>query len=50
MTTTDVNWLVSDINHTFVKKGCHDSVAIDVAERLAFIEQSRDGRLESRYW
>ena len=46
---TDVNWLVSDLNHAIVKKGCRDSIAIDLSERLEFIEQSRDGRLESWY-
>lgn len=49
VTPTDVNWLVSDLNHAIVKKGRRDSVALDLAERLAFIEQSRDGRLESWY-
>ena len=49
VTPTDVNWLVSDLNHAIVKKGCRDSIAIDLSERLEFIEQSRDGRLESWY-
>jgi hypothetical protein len=49
VTPTDVNWLVSDLNHAIVKKGCRDSVALDLSERLEFIEQSRDGRLESWY-
>lgn len=49
VTPTDVNWLVSDLNHAIVKKGCRDSVAIDLSERLEFIEQSGDGRLESWY-
>jgi len=49
VTPTDVNWLVSDLNHAIVKKGCRDPVAIDLSERLEFIEQSRDGRLESWY-
>lgn len=37
VTPTDVNWLVSDLNHAIVKKGCRDSVAIDLSERLEFI-------------
>jgi hypothetical protein len=49
VTPTDLNWLVSDLNHAIVKKGCRDSVAIDLSERLEFIEQTRDGRLESWY-
>ena len=44
-----MNWLASDLTHAIVKKGRRDSVAIDLAERLEFIEQSRDGRLESWY-
>jgi hypothetical protein len=42
--------MASDLTHAIVKKGCRDSVAIDLAERLAYVEQSRDGRLESWYW
>ncbi len=49
VTPTEVNWLASDLTHAIVKKGCRDSVAIDLSERLEFIEQSRDGRLESWY-
>jgi hypothetical protein len=49
-TPTDINWLASDLNHAIVKKDCRDQVAIDLAERLEFIEESRDGRLESWYW
>ena len=49
VTPTDVNWLASDLTHAIVKKGCRDSVAIDLSERLEFVEQSRDGRLESWY-
>jgi hypothetical protein len=49
VTPTDVNWLASDLTHAIVKKGCRDSVAIDLSERLEFVAQSRDGRLESWY-
>ena len=49
VTPTDLNWLVSDLNHAIVKKGCRDSIAIDFSERLEFIEQTRDGRLERWY-
>ena len=49
VTPTDLNWLVSDLNHAIVKKGCRDSIAIDLSERLEFIEQTRDGCLESWY-
>ncbi len=50
VTSTDLNWLVSDLNHAIVKKGCRDQIAIDLAERLEQVEQSRDGRLDSWYW
>lgn len=50
VTPTDLNWLVSDLNHAIVKKGCRDSVAIDLAERLEYVEQTQDGRLESWHW
>ena len=50
VTPTDVNWMASDLTHAIVKKGCRDSVAIDLSERLEFIDRSRDGRLESWYW
>jgi len=49
VTPTDVNWLSSDLTHAIVKKGCRDPVAIDLSERLEFVEESRDGRLESWY-
>ena len=50
VTPTDLNWMASDLTHAIVKKGCRDSVAIDLSERLEYVEQSRDGRLESWYW
>jgi len=49
VTPTDLNWLASDLTHAIVKKGCRDSIAIDLSERLEFIEQTRDRRLESWY-
>jgi hypothetical protein len=49
VTPTDLNWLVSDLHHAIVKKGCRGSIAIDLSERLEFIEQTHDGRLESWY-
>ena len=50
VTPTDIHWLAGDLNHAIVKKGCRDQVAIDMAERFEFIEESRDGRLDSWYW
>jgi hypothetical protein len=49
-TPTDINWLAADLNHAIVKKGCRDQAAIELAERLEFIEESRDGHLDSWYW
>jgi len=49
VTGTDVNWMASDLTHAIVKKGCRDSVAIDLAERMEYIERSHDGRLDSWY-
>ena len=50
VTSTDLNWLASDLNHAIVKKGCRDQIAIDLADRLEHVEQSRDGRLDAWYW
>ena len=49
LTPTDVNWMASDLTHAIVKKGCRDSVAIDLSERLEYVDRSRDDRLESWY-
>lgn len=49
-TPTDIHWLAGDLNHAIVKKGCRDQVAIELAERLEYVEESRDGRLESWHW
>lgn len=49
VTTTDVNWMASDLTHAIVKKGCRDSVAIDLSARMDYVDRSRDGRLESWY-
>jgi hypothetical protein len=49
VTGTDLNWMASDLTHAIVKKGCRDSLAIELAERLEYAYESRDGRLESWY-
>ena len=49
VTSTDLNWLASDLNHAIVKKGCRDQIAIDLADRLEHVERSRDGRLDAWY-
>jgi hypothetical protein len=50
VTSTDLNWMASDQTHRIVKKGCRDSLVIDLSERLEYAYESRDGRLESWYW
>ncbi len=49
VTPTDVNWMASDLTHAIVTKGCRGSVAIDLSERLEYVDRSRDGKLESWY-
>jgi hypothetical protein len=49
MTPTDVHWMATDLTHAIVKKGCRDSIAIDLSERLEYVDRSRDGRLKSWY-
>ena len=49
LTPTDINWMASDLTHAIVKKGCRDSVAIDLSERMDYVDRSGDGRLESWY-
>ena len=49
VTPTDLNWMASDLTHAIVKKGCRDSLVIDLSERLEYAYESRDDRLESWY-
>ena len=49
VTPTDLNWMASDLTHAIVTKGCRDSLAIDLSERLEHAHESRDDRLESWY-
>ena len=44
-----LNWLASDLTHAIVKRGCRDDDAIDLSERLDYIQQSGDGSLEAWY-
>ena len=43
-------WLVSDLNHAIVKRGCRDEDVIELSYRLEYIERTSDGRLNSDYW
>lgn len=45
LTSVDLNWLISDLNHAIVKKGCRDDVVIELVERLEYVEQTGDGKL-----
>ncbi len=44
-----INFLASDLNHVIVKRGCRDIDAIELCERLEYVEQSGDGSLDSWY-
>ncbi len=45
-----LGWLVSDLNHAIVKRGCRDEEAIELCERLEYVERSGDGRLDIGGW
>ena len=44
ITRTDLRWLISDLSHAIVKRGCRDDIVIDLCERLEYIERTSDGR------
>ena len=37
VTPTDLNWMASDLTHAIVKKGCRDSLVVDLSERLEYV-------------
>jgi len=45
-----LDWLVSDLNHAIVKQGCRDEDAIELCERLEYVERTGDGRLDIDGW
>jgi len=45
-----LGWLVSDLNHAIVKRGCRDQDAIELCERLEYVERTGDGRLDIEGW
>ena len=45
-----LGWLVSDLNHAIVKRGCRDQDAIELCERLEYAERTGDGRLDIDGW
>lgn len=45
-----VGWLSSDLTHAIVKRGCRDLDVIELCERLEYIEQTGDGRLDIDDW
>jgi hypothetical protein len=44
-----LNWLVSDLTHAIVKRGCRDEDVIDLSESLDYVEHSGDGSLDGWY-
>lgn len=44
-----LHWLASDLTHAIVKKGCRDEVVFDLSERLDYVDDTRDGSLDSWY-
>lgn len=50
ITSVDVHWLASDLTHAIVKRSCRDQDAIDLSERLDYVDQSGDGSLNGWYY
>lgn len=46
LTAVDLMYLTSDLNHAIVKRGARDDDTIDLAERLEYVENTGDGKLE----
>ena len=49
LSSVDVDWLASDLNHALVKHVCRDQDVIDVSERLDYVDDSGDGSLDGWY-
>ena len=49
LSAVDVNWLVSDLTHAIVKRGCRDQDVFDLSERLDYVDQTGDGSLDGWY-
>jgi hypothetical protein len=49
ITSADIRWLASDLTHAIVKRGCRDEDAIDLSERLDYVEATDDGSLAGWY-
>ena len=46
---TILHWLASDLTHAIVKKGYRDERVIELSERLDYVDDTRDGSLDSWY-
>jgi len=49
MTAVDVHFLASDLTHAIVKRGCRDRDAIELSERLDYVDDTGDGSLSGWY-
>ena len=45
-----LGWVISDLNHAIVKRGCQDDDVIELSQRLEYIEETGDGRLDIDGW
>ncbi len=43
----DLNWLVSDLNHAIVKRGCRDEDVFELSERLEYVQDTGNGKLHA---
>ncbi len=41
----EVRWLESDLNNAILEKGCRDEVVFELADRLAYVDETGDGSL-----
>tara|TARA_B100001123_G_scaffold420800_1_gene527617 strand:- start:61 stop:342 length:282 start_codon:yes stop_codon:yes gene_type:complete len=46
LTSVDLMYLVSDLNHAIVKRGARDDDTFDLAERLEYVQTTGEGKLD----
>ncbi len=49
LTSVDLVYLVSDLNHAIVKRGARDDDTIELSERLEYVQDTGDGKLDAWY-
>ena len=49
MSRVDLDWLISDLNHAIVKRGCDDEEVFELSARLEFILDTGKGTLKAWY-